>query len=115
VRVIDYKTGKPKSRNDIQGLTKTGDGNYYRQLTFYKLLLARAESPQTMQEGVLEFVEPDEKGRIHTEAFFIPDEEAVALLELIRKSAGEIATLSFWNEPCGAEECRWCSIRFSSA
>ena len=38
VRVIDYKTGKPKTRNEIEGNTKTSDGNYKRQLTFYKLL-----------------------------------------------------------------------------
>ncbi len=42
VSVIDYKTGKPKSRNELMGATKDADGNYYRQLTFYKLLLARA-------------------------------------------------------------------------
>ncbi len=114
VRVIDYKTGKPKSRNDIQGNTKAGDGNYYRQLTFYKLLLARSEAPRTMQEGVIEFVEPDEKGRIHTEAFEVPDEEVVALLDLIRKTAEEITTLSFWNDPCDTADCTWCGIRFGN-
>lgn len=113
VRVIDYKTGKPKSRNDIQGNTKSGDGNYYRQLTFYKLLLARAETPRQMQEGVIEFVEPDEKGNIRTEAFEIPDTDVEALEALIRKSAREILSLSFWNDSCAEEDCSWCLIRFA--
>ncbi|MES2668125.1 MAG: ATP-dependent DNA helicase [Patescibacteria group bacterium] len=115
VRVIDYKTGKPKSRNDIQGNTKSGDGNYYRQLSFYKLLLARAETPRSMQEGVIEFVEPDEKGRIHTEAFEVPESEVLELEELIRKTAEGIRTLSFWNDPCDEEACSWCLIRFGRA
>lgn len=112
VRVIDYKTGKPKSRNDIQGNTKTGDGNYYRQLAFYKLLLARTEQPRVMQEGVIEFVEPDDKDRIRVESFEISDQEMHELEELIRKTAGEILTLSFWNDPCNEKECSWCLMRF---
>jgi len=112
VRVIDYKTGKPKSKNEIQGNTKSGDGNYYRQLTFYKLLLARTETPRVMQEGVIEFVEPDDKGRIHVESFEIPDVDVQALEELILKTAQEISTLSFWNNPCDAEDCKWCLMRF---
>lgn len=112
VRVIDYKTGKPKSRNELMGATKGADGNYYRQLTFYKLLLARADEPRAMQEGVIEFIEPDEKGRIRTEAFPITDEEVAGLEVLIRSTAGAVLALSFWNDPCDEEECPWCALRF---
>lgn len=111
-RVIDYKTGKARSRNEIMGATKDGDGNYYRQLAFYKLLLARTETPKVMTEGVIDFVEPDEKGRLRTEAFEIEDTELNELEELIRKTAGEILTLNFWNDPCTDEECSWCAVRF---
>lgn len=38
VRVVDYKTSKPKSENQIKGLTKNGDKNIWRQLVFYQLL-----------------------------------------------------------------------------
>lgn len=34
--VYDFKTGKPKSRNEIEGLTKSSSGNYKRQLIFIK-------------------------------------------------------------------------------
>ncbi len=111
-RVVDYKTGKSKSRNDIQGETKESNGNYYRQLSFYKMILSRAETPQHMHEGVIEFVEPDEKDRIRTEAFEISEEEVTALEEQIKQVASEILSLSFWNEPCKNPDCEWCSVRF---
>ncbi|MDB5264505.1 MAG: UvrD/REP helicase, helicase / ATP-dependent helicase PcrA [Parcubacteria group bacterium] len=111
--VVDYKTGKPRSRNELMGNTKEGDGNYYRQLVFYKLLLAHTETPRVMQDGIIEFVEPDEKGRIRTELFPISNEAMDELEALVKKSAEEILTLSFWNEPCNEVACPWCSIRFS--
>ncbi len=112
VNVIDYKTGKPKSRNELMGSTKNADGNYYRQLTFYKLLLERGEEPEHMKEGIIEFVEPDDKGHIRTEAFTITDGEVDALVATIQKSALEITTLSFWNTPCEDADCQWCTLRF---
>jgi DNA helicase-2/ATP-dependent DNA helicase PcrA len=115
VNVIDYKTGKAKSRNELMGGTKNADGNYYRQLTFYKLLLEKTEQPQRMQDGIIEFVEPDEKGRIRTEAFPIADEDVSALITTIQKSASEILSLSFWNDPCEEAECQWCALRFGIA
>ncbi|MBU1292711.1 ATP-dependent helicase [Patescibacteria group bacterium] len=112
LRVIDYKTGKSKSRNDIQGNTKESNGNYYRQLVFYRMLLARSETPRHMHEGVIEFVEPDEKDRIRTEAFEITSEEVDELEEKIAQTAKEILSLSFWNETCEDPECKWCQVRF---
>lgn len=114
VNVIDYKTGKPKSRNEILGKTKDADGNYYRQLTFYKLLLSRTEDqPRVMHSGIIEFIEPDEKDRIKSESFEITDEEVTELESLIRKNAEDILALSFWNQTCDTEDCEWCSIRFA--
>jgi DNA helicase-2/ATP-dependent DNA helicase PcrA len=112
--VVDYKTGKAKSRNQLMGETKDADGNYYRQLIFYKLLLATTEEPREMTEGVIEFVEPDEKGRIKSEKFILTNTEVEELKMLIRKSANEILTLSFWNTPCDADECEWCALRFTA-
>jgi hypothetical protein len=94
------------------GATQSSDGNYFRQLAFYKLLLARTEQPQTMLEGTIEFVEPDDKDRIRLETFEISDADVAELESLLRKTAGEITTLSFWNDPCDEAECEWCAIRF---
>jgi DNA helicase-2/ATP-dependent DNA helicase PcrA len=112
VRVVDYKTGKHRSRNDIMGNTASADGNYYRQLTFYKMLLAGADPKRVMSEGVIEFVEPDEKGKLRSETFEITDGEVEKLKECIQKSAQEIMSLSFWNDPCEDKECVWCALRF---
>ena len=62
VKVVDYKTGKHRSRNDIEGLTANSDGGYKRQLVFYKLLadLDRNFNLRVV-ETELDFVEPDEK------------------------------------------------------
>jgi DNA helicase-2/ATP-dependent DNA helicase PcrA len=115
VRVIDYKTGKAKSRNDIMGNTASSDGNYYRQLSFYKLLLARAAQPRVASEGVIEFVEPDESGHIRTESFEISDQDVKDLEVSITKAAHEILSLSFWNTPCEEKDCKWCTYRFGLA
>ena len=114
VRVIDYKTGKPRSRNELMGATKNADGDYYRQLTFYKLLLARTEQSQIMREGSIDFVEPDDAGKMRSETFIIEDAEVAELEAAIAKAAGEITMLSFWNDPCDDETCEWCPLRFTA-
>lgn len=112
VAVIDYKTGKPKSRNELMGATKSGSGDYYRQLTFYKLLLERSEPARAMTEGVIEFVEPDDAGKIRTESFAISAEEVAALEETIKGAASAILSLSFWNDRCSEKDCEWCALRY---
>jgi len=112
VRVVDYKTGTPKSRNQISGAVKDGDGNYLRQLTFYKLLLDRWQNGKyRMHEGVIDFVEPDVRGKYHREVFNIPSSSALALEGDIMHAADEIRSLAFWDRYCGDRTCRYCSLR----
>ena len=113
VTVIDYKTGKPKTRNDIEGNTQSSDGNYKRQLVFYKLLLDR-QGDYDMASGAIEFIEPDEKGKYHREVFVIEPQEIAGLENVIRTVANEIRTLAFWNRTCGRPECEFCALRRSS-
>ncbi len=110
--VVDYKTGKPKSRNALMGKTASSDGNYYRQLVAYKLLLAQGDPSREMTQGVIEFVEPDEYGQIRSEVFDISKDEVAELETQLKKIAHEIMTLSFWQTPCDVEDCKWCGIRF---
>lgn len=98
VVVVDYKTGKAKSENDILGKTATSDGSYYRQLVFYKLLLA-GEGKYRMDAGALHFVEPDDKGRTVVREFRIGDDEMDALRETIADAAARIANGSAFAEP----------------
>lgn len=109
VSVIDYKTGKAKSENDIRGLTKSGDGNYYRQLVFYKLLLDR-DGRYTMNEGALHFVEPDEKGKCVIRKFTITAAEVAALEAELIEAAQHIADGSAFTAVCDPENCDYCDL-----
>jgi len=88
VRVVDYKTGTPKTRNAIEGKTKSDDGGYKRQLIFYALLLELQNDDRYLtREAVLSFVEPDSKGEIREEFFTITDAEITALRDTIITTA----------------------------
>jgi DNA helicase II / ATP-dependent DNA helicase PcrA len=117
VSVVDYKTGAPKSRNEIEGLTSTaqktpGSGGYKRQLVFYKLLLDRyADGQYRMQDAVLDFIEPNDSGKYKREVFSISDAEGRELEEEIRRVAHEITTLAFWDTRCSDTSCSACALR----
>ena len=112
VSVFDYKTGQSKTRNELMGKTKNADGNYFRQLVFYKILLDRLDDGKfEMQSGVIDFIEPDETGKLHKEIFSISKEDTETLLEKIRQVSDEILGLSFWSNRCGKKDCEFCSLR----
>ena len=117
VNVVDYKTGKQKSRNEIEGNTKNSDGGYKRQLVFYKYLIdnygrtkASGLEGFRMVSAELDFVEPDERGKCRKEKFVITDEEVSSLEGIIRETAMEIYNGEFWNKKCGEEMCQHCLL-----
>ena len=111
VNVVDYKTGKPKTKNHILGNTKDSDGNYYRQLVFYKLLLGlHAKGKYDFVSGEVNFVEPDTKGKLHKEIFTVPDEDVLDLREQILQVAVEILNLKFLNVECDPDKCDYCDL-----
>ncbi len=96
VKVVDYKTGKPKSRNFIEGNTADSDGGYKRQLVFYKLLSILDQSFDfTVTETELDFIETDVTGKYHRESFEIADEEISNLKQTIRETVAKIRNLEF--------------------
>lgn len=112
VNVVDYKTGKPKSRNELFGKTKNATGNELRQLVFYKLLLDRQRGfMENIVSGEIEFIEPDKKGNFHSERFAISEEEVSGLEKLVREVSEKILSLSFWNDRCGDKTCEFCKLR----
>ncbi len=112
VNVVDYKTGSPKTRNELMGSTKDADGNYYRQLVFYKILLNHYESGKyNMASGEIDFVEPDAKGKYKKEKFDILPEQVAALEEEIKKVADDILNVRFWNARCDDKKCEYCALR----
>lgn len=113
VSVVDYKTGKRKSRNEILGNTKNSEGDYHRQLVFYKLLLDRYQDGRyTMQAGTIDFVIPDKKsGRFSRETFDIAKADVAALEVEVQRVAEEILNLRFWEKRCGDKQCEYCHLR----
>ncbi len=110
VRVVDYKTGRIKTKNEIEGKTASSHlserelllpesirGPYKRQLLFYKLLteLDRSFVP-VVEEGVFDFVEPDKQsGKLVRHEFTLRDEDVKDLKEIIREVMKEIRELKF--------------------
>ncbi len=113
VNVIDYKTGKPKTRNEILGATKNSDGAYYRQLVFYKILIDEYYDGRViMQNATLDFLEPDsDSGKYKKESFEITNDDAVELKNKIIEVAHEIRNLDFWSKRCDEKDCKYCSLR----
>ena len=96
VNVVDYKTGKPKSENQIMGMTKSSDDNYYNQLKFYGLLLKYYQDGKyTMSKGVIDFIEPNETKKHVKREFMISDQEIEDLEKEVKRVGREILDLAF--------------------
>lgn len=109
IKVIDYKTGKQKSENEIEGKVGTKDyserelnlpenirGHYKRQLLFYKLLIENDRSLNLkVSHGVFEFVEPKENGKLVSRVFELKDEDVAELKKLVIQVMTEIHNLEF--------------------
>ncbi len=89
VAVIDYKTGRPKTEGEIRS-----DGDYFRQLVFYALLLEEKGSLLNAQQFILDFI--GEQGEHPVlRPFVISAEELKELKEIIRAAWRKITALDF--------------------
>jgi hypothetical protein len=111
IRVVDYKTGKPKTRNVIEGKTASSDGAYKRQLVFYALLLKLYDDERYVTHtGTLSFVEPDAKGVLHEETFTVTDEEIEALITEIKGAIKAILTGDFLSDETIIAESKYAHL-----
>jgi len=113
VNVVDYKTGKPKTRGYIEGSTKNSNGEIKRQLLFYRLLLDlyKEGSRFHMTCGEIDFVEPTDSGTYRRERFEILESEVEELKDAVKNAAQEIRTLAFWDRTCDEKDCEFCRLR----
>jgi DNA helicase-2/ATP-dependent DNA helicase PcrA len=109
IKVIDYKTGKPKSVNDINGSVGTSNyserelclpesirGQYKRQLLFYKLLIDNDHTfNYEVTHASFEFIEPNSSKKQVTRLFEITKEDTQDLKNLIIEVMAEIKNLEF--------------------
>jgi DNA helicase-2/ATP-dependent DNA helicase PcrA len=111
VRVVDYKTGKPKTRAAIEGGTSQHDGSYKRQLVFYALLLSLQDDERYhTREGVLSFVEPTTHGEIKEESFVITDDEISALSRELNTAIAGFIRGDFLTDQALAESSAYASL-----
>lgn len=97
VKIIDYKTGRPKSLNEIEGKTASSNGSYKRQLVFYKLLtqLDPAFHPKA-EVFEFDFLEADKQtGKHKRVSIAIGNEEVEALKQEIKETLISIRALDF--------------------
>jgi DNA helicase-2/ATP-dependent DNA helicase PcrA len=113
VNVVDYKTGKPKSRGKIEGKDdEESEGGIKRQLAFYNLLLDKYDNGKyKMVSGDIDFVEPNASGKYKKESFVVTKKDVEELEELIKRVADEIVNLKFWDKRCGEKNCEFCELR----
>ena len=96
VNVVDFKTGKPDSK--YQQLSP--DGDYFRQLVFYKLLCQQSAGfPYHVQSGTIDFIEKDNRGNFKKVDFQITDQHVSDLSKLITDTYQKILNLEFAPSP----------------
>lgn len=111
VCVTDYKTGKARTRGQIEGTTKDSEGEYKRQLVFYALLLSLQDNPDMRcRHMCLSFVEPTPKGEIKQEEFIITDDEVAALRVDIIRVVEEIVSGKCLQVVCDPDRCDYCDL-----
>jgi len=111
VRVVDYKTGRPKTRGEIEGSTQSSDGAYKRQLVFYALLLSlQSDSAMHCKKGVLSFIERDKSGAFKEEEFMVTNTEIAALKEELIAVTKEIVNGDALLAPCDPLVCHYCDL-----
>lgn len=100
VQVIDYKTGAAKTIRDIRGGLETGtvsrteEGDRFRQLVFYALLLEQGDPLITPASFALEFIGERGEAPERVEVSVV-DSEKDALRQLIQEVWQKITALDF--------------------
>lgn len=90
--VIDFKTGKPDGK--YKELSKEGD--YFRQLVFYKILCEQAKGfNYKIDTGTIDFVQADAKGQFKKVSFNLTKEDTDELTNLITQTYQKISNLEF--------------------
>ncbi len=98
VNVVDYKTGKPDSKYQELG----PEGDYFRQLVFYKLLCSEAKAfPYEVVSGTIDFIEKNNKNLFVRKNYPLTVEDVTRLKSQITEVFGKIKSLDFTpNDKC---------------
>lgn len=112
VSVFDYKTKQAMSIAAIKGETKNDDGNYFRQLVFYKLLMNQDSRWREKKiTPALVFVSPDDKGRCPIITLAIADFDMERVQTEIRTLIDFVWSGKIGSSHCDDPDCEWCGLR----
>jgi DNA helicase II / ATP-dependent DNA helicase PcrA len=112
VNVFDYKTRRAMSVAAIKGETQSDDGNYFRQLVFYKLLLQN--NSYSRKKNILSslvFVSPDDSGRCPTVTLPVEDPDIKKVQAEIQDLINIVWSGRIGREFCGVKDCKYCGYR----
>ena len=92
VNVVDFKTGNPD--NKYEELSR--DGDYFRQLVFYKILCESSPTlPYKVSGGTIDFIEKTKLNQFKRVAYDITPEDVAKLTRLIKETYTKINNLEF--------------------
>lgn len=92
VAVVDFKTGNPDTK--YQELSK--DGDYFRQLVFYKILCQNAHGfPYQVSSGTIDFIEKSKTGQYKRLNFPLTPDHVSLLTGQIKETFNKILKLEF--------------------
>ncbi len=109
--VVDYKTTVYQSSRLSRPTTQnpTG-GKYWRQLTFYKILLENASTfRRRTNHGKIIFLSPDKKGQSIEKTIELGPEDVEQLKTIITSTYKKVMNLEFSNG-CDKPNCPWCAM-----
>jgi DNA helicase II / ATP-dependent DNA helicase PcrA len=108
--VVDFKTGNP----DTKSTALAPDGDYHRQIVFYKLLCDLSPKfPYKMRSGEIQFVQKSSRdGKFKRSIIKVTDEDMSRLKIQIKDVYEDIQNLKFLSKDewasCG--ECEYCQL-----
>jgi DNA helicase-2/ATP-dependent DNA helicase PcrA len=113
--VFDYKTREGMSVNEIKGETKNSNGDYFRQLVFYRILLADESRWKGKKiTPALVFISPDKKGRCPIVSLPINTEDIEKVKQQIQSVVDSLWSGKLVSSTCGDPDCEWCGLKRAS-
>ncbi len=109
ILIYDYKTKKAMSVNAIKGETANENGDYFRQLVFYKMLLKDKEKyKEKTIEPALVFIRPDDRGRCPTVSLPIEENDTNLVENQIKLLIDTVWQGKLLSQKCEDPDCKYC-------